>query len=198
VRGARRLIDRGCTVVVSDDGLQHYRLVRDIEIAIIDGERRCGNGRLLPAGPLREPLARLDQVDARVVHGRGRPDEWTMTLVPVGFRRVADRTAARGPDGFRGQTVHAVAGIGHPPRFFAQLRQLGIEVIEHAFPDHYRFQPGDLAFAPPHDVIMTEKDAVKCERFAGDSVWYLQVEARVDAYCFEAWLQNRLAGERHG
>lgn len=194
VRGAQKLIELGCDIVISDDGLQHYRLVRDIEIAIIDGERRCGNGRLLPAGPLREPLSRLDDVDARVVHGRGRPDEWTMTLVPLGFRRVVDPHRELAADGFRGRTAHAVAGIGHPPRFFALLRQLGVDVVEHAFADHHHFQPGDLAFDAPADVIMTEKDAVKCERFASDSAWYLAVEARVDADGIDDWLQQRLKG----
>jgi tetraacyldisaccharide 4'-kinase len=198
VRTARQLIALGCDVLVSDDGLQHYRLARDIEIAVIDGDRRGGNGRLLPAGPLRESVARLNSVHARVVHGRGRADEWTMALMPLGFRRVGGVDAIVDPSYFRGRTAHAVAGIGYPPRFFAQLRELGLTIIEHAFPDHYRFQPGDLALTPPLDIIMTEKDAVKCEPFANDAMWYLVVEARIDAPGFNDWLQQRLKRKHHG
>jgi tetraacyldisaccharide 4'-kinase len=191
VRGARRLIEQGCDIVISDDGLQHYRLQRDVEIAVTDGERRYGNGRLLPAGPLRESRQRLQQVDVCVVQGGvASPTERSLTLVPVYLRQVAEPRAAVPFEQFQGRTVHAVAGIGHPARFFALLRGLGLDVIEHEFPDHYRFGSADLVFAEPHDVIMTEKDAVKCRGFAGAQVWYLAVEARVDTR-LEEWVSRR-------
>lgn len=190
-RGVGRLVAQACDVVVSDDGLQHYRLARDIEIAVVDGARRFGNGRCLPAGPLREPLARLREVDVRVVQGAAGAGEWAMSLAPVEFRQVRVPQRRVALDAFRGKTVRAVAGIGYPPRFFALLRTLGIEPIEHAFADHYRFRSEDFRFAAGHDVIMTEKDAVKCRSFATDAMWSLVVEARIDA-AFGDWLQTRL------
>ena len=190
-RGVRWLLAHECDVIVSDDGLQHYRLRRDVEVAVVDGERRFGNGRCLPAGPLRERESRLASVDAVVVNGGANSGAWSMQVVPTVFRSVADAEKTAPLNTFDGRTVHAVAGIGYPPRFFALLRALGIEVIEHPFPDHHRFQPGDLAFAGDHDVIMTEKDAVKCRRFATERMWCLVVEATIDAG-FGVWLRQRL------
>lgn len=190
-RGAHALTARGCNIVVSDDGLQHYRLRRDIEIAVIDGERRFGNGRCLPAGPLREPPARLRGVDATVVHGAAGAGEWSMALAPVSIRRVQTSQEGAPIPAWRGRRVHAVAGVGHPPRFFALLRRLELEPIEHAFPDHHRFRPEDLRFDDAYEVIMTEKDAVKCRSFATAAMWYLAVDARLDA-AFGAWLHERL------
>jgi tetraacyldisaccharide 4'-kinase len=174
-----------CNVIVSDDGLQHYRLARDVEIAVVDGERRFGNGWLLPAGPLREPVSRLDRVDAVVVNGAGflgrlRTPQYAMRLEGATFRNLRDPQASAGPERFRGTTVHAVAGIGHPQRFFEHLRTLGLTVRPHPFPDHYAFAAEDLAFAGGDTVLMTEKDAVKCLAFARENYWYLQVEADVD------------------
>ncbi|MFL6653097.1 MAG: tetraacyldisaccharide 4'-kinase [Sulfurifustaceae bacterium] len=196
-RAVRELLKHGCNVVVSDDGLQHYRLRRDVEIAVIDASRGLGNGRCLPAGPLREPAVRLRQVDARVRQGGGNGDAWPMRLVPLEFRQVQPPHRAAPLAAFRGRTVHAAAGIGHPPRFFGTLRGLGVGVIEHAFPDHYRFQRADLPFADGRDVIMTEKDAVKCERFAADHWWYLAVEADLDP-AFGDWLLARLGKPADG
>lgn len=193
-RGVRRLLAYGCDVIVSDDGMQHYRLPRDLEIAVMD-ERRFGNERCLPAGPLREPAARLESADAVVVNGEGGPGQWSMGLVPVGFRRVADPEETAALDAFRGRRVHAVAGIGHPPRFFALLRRLGMEAIEHPFPDHHRFRSGELRFEDGHDVIMTEKDAVKCRYLADARAWYLVVETEIDP-AFGEWLQQRLETSR--
>lgn len=196
-RGAQALLDLGCNVVVSDDGLQHYRLARDLEIAVIDGERRFGNGRCLPAGPLREPLARLDVVDARVVtQGNARSGEWEMTLKPTGFHRI-DGAEHRPLEAFRSETVHAVAGIGHPERFFAQLRALGVRIIEHPFPDHYPFASNDLRFGDALAVVMTEKDAVKCRGFPLERAWYLAVAAEPDPR-FAEWFDNRLLELRRG
>ncbi len=181
VRAALRLVHtHGCNVIVSDDGLQHYRLGRDIEIAVLDGVRRLGNGRCLPAGPLREPLARLQTVDLRVTTGSAGPGELAMTLRATGFHPL--RGGAVMPvEQFRGRRAHAVAGIGNPPRFFAHLRQLGVDVIEHAFPDHHRFSARDLAFDDDLPILMTEKDAVKCAAFAHARMAFLAVEAQPDA-----------------
>lgn len=191
VRGARWLLAHECDVIVSDDGLQHHRLRRDFEIAVVDGERRFGNGRCLPAGPLREPPARLARVDAVVVQGTADAGEWSMRLAPTVFRRVTDPEAGAPLDAFRGQKAHALAGIGYPPRFFRLLRELGVDVIEHPFPDHHTFQRRDIEFAEPYPIIMTEKDAVKCRQFAGEDAWYLAVEAQLDTG-FGEWLQQQL------
>ena len=180
-RAARRLArEFNCDVVVSDDGLQHYRLARDIEIAVIDGARRFGNGRCLPAGPLREPVGRLRAVHARMTQGAPAAGEWAMALVERGFHRLDAPEITAAADAFRGRPVHAVAGIGHPARFFQHLRRLGIEAIEHPFPDHHRFRASDIRFADDLEVIMTEKDAVKCERLPEARGWYLAVAARPD------------------
>lgn len=170
----------GCDLILADDGLQHYALARDIEIAVIDGTRRFGNGRCLPAGPLREPLRRLREIDLRVSHGEPGVGEFAMRLRATGLRRVAAPEVIRRPEAFAGQHVHAVAGIGYPPRFFAQLRVLGMDVIAHPFPDHHPFVATELCFADALPVIMTEKDAVKCRRFADERLWYLEVEADPD------------------
>jgi tetraacyldisaccharide 4'-kinase len=177
VASGRRLAGQGCNVIVSDDGLQHYRLARDIEIVVIDGERRFGNGLCLPAGPLREPVARLRQLPLRVTHGNPQAGETGMRLVPEGFYRLA-APDTRVPAGyFQGEPVHAVAGIGHPQRFFATLRDLGLSVTPHPFPDHHPFRPADLDFGDDRPVLMTEKDAVKCQNFAGPNTWALAVHA---------------------
>jgi tetraacyldisaccharide 4'-kinase len=181
VRGAQHLVrEHHCDVIVSDDGLQHLRLARDIEIAVIDGVRRFGNGRCLPAGPLREPVSRLNDVALRVVNGEPRQGEVGMTLAETGLCRVNAPDTYASAGSFRGETVHAVAGIGHPDRFFSHLRRLGLKAIEHPFPDHYRFRAADIRFGDGLAVIMTQKDAVKCERFADDNMWYLAIEARPD------------------
>lgn len=166
-------------VVVSDDGLQHYALERDIEIVVIDGVRRFGNRLCLPAGPLREPVSRLARADFLVVNGgTALWGEFPMTMQPGELRNVRQDGIVRSPDSFHGRQVHAVAGIGHPERFFRQLRQLGFTVIEHPFPDHHAFTAQDLAFGDDLPVIMTEKDAVKCRRFCGEDCWYLPIEAQ--------------------
>ncbi len=181
ILAARRLVDEHhCTVIISDDGLQHYPMARDLEIAVIDGERRFGNGYCLPAGPLRESLARLRAVQARVTNGTPRTGELGMQLRAVCFKSVSTPEKERDVNSFAGQRVHGLAGIGHPARFFRQLRQLDIDVVEHAYPDHYRYRREDIDFGDAAPVIMTEKDAVKCERFADQRHWYLAVEADPD------------------
>ncbi len=180
-----------CDLLISDDGLQHYRLGRDIEIAVIDGVRRLGNGHLLPAGPLREPARRLSGVDFIVVNG-GLPGrhEFAMRLRPTGFRAVAGPDRRLPATALAGQRVHAVAAIGHPGRFFATLRSLGIDPIEHPLPDHAEIPAETLRFADGLPVVMTEKDAVKCRRLAPAGAWYLEVEAEVDERLWYRLLQR--------
>ena len=169
-----------CDVLLSDDGLQHYALGRDLEIAVIDGVRRFGNGLLLPAGPLREGPSRLRTVDMVVVNGRGMPGEFSSRLRPRDAVNLL--TGERRPvRGFSKTPVHAVAGIGYPERFFDMLERFGLKVIPHPFPDHHPFLPDDLAFGDDVPVLMTDKDAVKCERFAEPSFWAVPVEAQPEA-----------------
>lgn len=174
-RAAELLVDAGVNVVVCDDGLQHYALARDAEIAVMDAARGFGNRRLLPAGPLREPPARLAGTD--LVLRRGACGDFD--LVPEAARPVAGGGERRPLDAFAGQRVHAVAGIGDPERFFDMLRAAGLEVMPHPFPDHHVFRERDIRFGDEAAVLMTEKDAVKCIRFAGERHWYVPVTARL-------------------
>jgi tetraacyldisaccharide 4'-kinase len=170
-----------CDILISDDGLQHYRLQRDVEIAVIDGMRRFGNGLLLPAGPLREPLSRLRETDAVVFNG-GTSDATEgipMSLHGTQFRNLLDPTLTRSAADFDGLKVHAIAGIGHPQRFFRHLQQLGLQPVAHAFPDHHRYTGDELSPVDADAVLMTEKDAVKCAAFATARHWVLQVDAQV-------------------
>lgn len=188
VAGARLLASRGVDVIVADDGLQHLRLARDFEIVVVDGARGFGNGRLLPAGPLREPVGRLSRADLVVVNGEpvhaslapllaaGRA--LRMQLVAQEAVSLDALAARRALIAFRGQRVHAVAGIGNPQRFFAELRGCGLEVLEHPFPDHHPFEARELEFGDELPVLMTEKDAVKCAAFANPRLWYVPVAAQ--------------------
>lgn len=170
-------------VVISDDGLQHFALPRTVEIVVLDADRGLGNGRCLPAGPLREPPSRLDHVDFVVLNGRPDvrwPTAQVMVLQPddpvnlkTGERMPMEEFAARHP------LVHAFAGIGNPQRFFSALSTWDIRVTGHALPDHHAFSAQDFAGLEGRTVIMTEKDAVKCAGFAGDNFWYLPVSARL-------------------
>ena len=175
---AQLLVNAGCDVVVSDDGLQHYALARDCEIVVIDGERRFGNGSLLPAGPLREPKGRLAAADAVVLNGGRTPLDgaFSMRLEAAGASSVAGG-ALKALDEFAGLTVHAVAGIGNPQRFFDMLRAHGILVVAHPLPDHARLRAADISFGDQYPVLMTEKDAVKCLGVAGPHHWYVPVTA---------------------
>jgi tetraacyldisaccharide 4'-kinase len=166
-----------CDVILSDDGLQHYALQRDIEIAVIDGVRRFGNGFLIPAGPLREPVSRLQEVDLLVTNGLGNGQEHRLGMRQGEAHNLLDPDKVSALHDFRPQTVHAVAGIGNPERFFRSLQQAGLQLERHAFPDHFPFQPDDIRFGDGKPVIMTEKDAVKCRHFATANDWYVPVEA---------------------
>ena len=180
IAAARALVEQGdCNIIVSDDGLQHYALARDVEIAVIDGVRRLGNGRCLPAGPLREPAGRLATVDYVVANGAALSGEIPMKLTPGDVRSVQDPSLSEPLQALRGERVHAVAGIGNPERFFRQLEGLGMTVVPHPFPDHHRYQPADLDFAGDEPVIMTEKDAVKWRRYARGNHGYLPVTAEL-------------------
>lgn len=186
VAAAQALVAAGCDIIVCDDGLQHYRLARDIEIEVQDARRRYGNGRLLPAGPLREPLERAADCAFRVLNlgvaGEGEAQreagfgEWPMRL------RVESAQPIRGGraqplSAFSGQRVHGVAGIGDPERFFSMLRDAGIAVVPHAFPDHHAYSPADFEFGSRLPVVMTEKDAVKCAAFADAQSFMVPVDA---------------------
>jgi tetraacyldisaccharide 4'-kinase len=174
-----------CDVLILDDGLQHYRLARDIEIAVAD-ERGAGNGLLLPAGPLREPMSR--RVDAWVINAAapGMPGPaFRMDLRGDSFRRVAAPRDSVPAAAFARKKLHAAAGIGNPQRFFDQLARLGLATVNHAFEDHHAYAPGDLDFGDCDALLMTEKDAVKCEAFAREHWYALQVEAELAPAFFE-------------
>lgn len=170
-----------CDVVLCDDGLQHYRLQRDMEIVVIDGVRRFGNGYLLPAGPLREPVSRLRTVDAVVVNGGEVTNgQYAMQLSGDIFYNLNDPEQTAAAQDLQGLRLHAVAGIGHPQRFFDHLKSLGLTVTPHAFADHHPYKASDLAFDQCDALLLTEKDAVKCAAFADEKFWVLRVDALID------------------
>ncbi|HWS78215.1 MAG TPA: tetraacyldisaccharide 4'-kinase [Thermomonas sp.] len=197
---ARGLVAAGCDVIVCDDGLQHYRLARDIEIEVQDARRRYGNGRLLPAGPLREPLERAADCDFRILnlgvasevvaqHDAGF-GEWPMRLRGDTAQPLHGGRAQPLP-AFAGQRVHAVAGIGDPERFFSMLRDAGIAVVPHAFPDHHAYVASDFEFGSKLPVLMTEKDAVKCAAFVDAQAYMVPIDAQLPE-AFWVALLNRL------
>lgn len=198
-RGAKTLAAAGCNVIVSDDGLQHLALGRDIELAVVDGARGLGNGRCLPAGPLREPPERLNRVDAVLVNGELQAAlmvaSTPMRLAPIGWRELkSNKHRPLSPLPFT-PPVHALAGIGRPERFFTTLKSMGISGEWHAFPDHYPYDAASLRFTPaedPRPLVMTAKDAVKCRDVAPPDSWVLDVEATLPPE-FEQWLAARLA-----
>jgi tetraacyldisaccharide 4'-kinase len=175
-------------VLVLDDGLQHYRMRRDLEIAVLD-KRGLGNGFMLPAGPLREPALRLKTVGAVVGHGLA--GDFSMRLEGEEVHRMTDARERRPLKSFAGQTVHAAAGIGDPNRFFLHLGAAGVKVIPHPFPDHHAFGPRDLEFGDELPVLLTEKDAVKLRSAARPNWWVLPVSAQLDPG-FGAWLLKKL------
>ena len=209
-RAATMLIADGVDVVISDDGLQHYRLQRDYEICVVDGTRGLGNRRLLPAGPLRERAERLDDVEQVLVNGRLEGSEYVLTaaeqnaisfdLVGTEARRL-NASLSRPLDRFAGSTVHAVAAIGNPQRFFDLLRARDIQVIEHRFADHASLEPADLEFGDDFEVFMTEKDAVKLGTGMGDRFWYVPVDLsidEIDAAPILEQIESRIRGDHDG
>lgn len=193
VIGALRGVHADVNVLVLDDGLQHYRLRRDVEIAVVDS-RDFGNRFLLPAGPLREAPRRLRSVDAVVSHGSSLPG-FAMKLEGETVHRMTDARERRPVQSFRGQKVHAVAAIGNPNRFFLHLTRLGVRVLPHPFPDHHRLTPEELDFGDEAVVMMTEKDAVKLRRYGRANWWVLPVTAQLDP-AFGDWLLGKLDGRR--
>ncbi len=187
------LAEHAVDLILSDDGLQHYGLARDMELVLIDAARGLGNQRCLPMGPLREPMQRLQSVDAVLFNGALQDNEngFTMHLQPTELVHV--RSGRRQPLNYfpKQQAMHAVAGIGNPQRFFKTLEGLNWQPIAHAFADHAQFTPQDLQFADDLPVLMTEKDAVKCRAFAADNCWYLQVAAQPSP-AFASWFAQRL------
>lgn len=186
-----------CNIIISDDGLQHYRLARDIEILLLDGQRGFGNGFCLPVGPLREPIARASQVDLTIINGGSDTlSGHTMLLVgetAINLSSGERRGFSAWPEAER--RIHAVAGIGNPSRFFQALRSKGFEVIEHAFADHHAFTTADICFADHCQVIMTEKDAVKCAQFNLENCWMLPVDGEIVSAFYDEFtvLLERLA-----
>lgn len=200
-------------VLICDDGLQHYRLPRDIELAVFDARRGIGNGALIPVGPLREPTSRLASVDFVILNGAEfpqpgqqieafanieHPEIHAMTLQPSALVNLnSGETLA--PEALKGRAVRAVAGIGNPARFFDTLRALGAQVQEAAFADHHRFRPEDLGSNAGEWLVMTAKDAVKCRGFAPDNAWVLTVDACLSEPFEQRFLQRlgECAGRLH-
>lgn len=184
----RALEAQGCDVVICDDGLQHYALQREVEVCVFDGERGAGNQWLLPAGPLREPLSALSELDCVVVNGEDRVPSSQMPELPV-FRMDLRPSGLlplsggqrRSLDSMSGQTVNAVAAIGNPERFFSMLESKGIIVVRHAFEDHHHYKQSDFEFSESLPLVMTEKDAVKCRGLDLPDAWYVPVTACLSA-----------------
>lgn len=174
------LANSDCNIIISDDGLQHYRMGRDLQIALVDGMRRMGNRKLLPAGPLREPVSRLREMDFVVVNGGTDRDIHRMSVSIDKFVSVADETKSLGGNEFKNKRVHAMAAIGHPQRFFVSLRNMGLTIDEHSYPDHYLYQVSDFNFQDKLPILMTEKDAMKCAAFADERFWYVRVSVKMN------------------
>ncbi len=207
----RLLADFKVDLVLSDDGLQHYHMHRDVEIIVVDGERGFGNGLTLPAGPLREPVRRLGEADLVVVNGepdgafhapahlhRVAMEPKTLVHLRSGEERPFDESAFPG-----GETLQLVCGIGNPARFFELMRKLPNPLVPFEFPDHHRFRAEDFAgggIDPERPVVITEKDAVKCRGFARDNFWALRADMKLPRELIEALLQklgNSLEANRH-
>lgn len=170
----------GCDFILCDDGLQHHELYRNLEIVVIDGERQVGNGRCLPAGPLREPVGRLKSVDMIVGNGVAGRNQYLMEYLPLMLKTVDTSLQQQCKLGeFTGRTVHAVAGVGNPGRFFSLLKAGDLNIIKHVFPDHHNYRSEDLQFQDGLPIVMTEKDAVKCEHFKIPDLWYMPIEAEM-------------------
>jgi len=197
VRAAAMLIEDGADLIITDDGLQHLRLGRMYEICVIDGARWLGNRFVLPAGPLRETTSRLNRVDQVLVNGRlHEAGETANEQNAIEFELVArdvcrlNGSLSRPIDRFGGTTVHGVAAIGNPTRFFDMLRSHDIQVIEHQMPDHSAIDMASLSFGDDFDVLMTEKDAVKMESRVSDRYWYVPVDVELDPVLAGPWLEQ--------
>ena len=185
---AALLVHPECDVILCDDGLQHYRLQRDVEIVVMDAARKIGNGLLLPAGPLREPLSRLKNVDAIVLNGgqsSAHQNTFNMTLSGEIFHNLSEPSQTATAQDLQSLRCHAIAGIGNPQRYFDALKMLGLSCVNHAFPDHHDYTADELNFAECDALLLTEKDAVKCVTFADARYWVLRVDAQIDPALIE-------------
>ena len=197
-RAAQMLVEDGVTVIIADDGLQHYRLQRTYEICVIDGARGLGNRLLLPAGPLRETIDRLVEVDQVLTNGRMRECAEATAVEQNAIRfdllarevRRLNGSLIRPIERFAGTTVHAVAAIGNPTRFFDMLRSHGMQVIEHALPDHAKLDIRKMRYGDDFEVLMTEKDAVKLEGVTSDKYWTVPVDLMIDPIIAGPWLEQ--------
>ena len=181
VRAVKKLTkDHDCDVIISDDGLQHYKMGRHIEIAVIDGKRRFGNNLTFPAGPLRESKNRLNSVDFIVNNsGPTEEDEYLMNISPSNFVHLKSGKSYSIDKWPMHNQIHAVAGLGNPGRFFDLLDKLGFDSIRHPFPDHHNFSSSDIFYLDHLPIVMTEKDASKCKDFDNNKIWYLTIDADV-------------------
>jgi tetraacyldisaccharide 4'-kinase len=186
-----------CNIVIADDGLQHYALGRDIEIVVADGQRLFGNQYCLPAGPLREPLSRLKRIDFMVHNGNPLAD-YNMELLQGQAINLADSELKKDLSHFINESVHAIAGIGNPQRFFNQLSEQGLTIQPHAFFDHHRFVITDLQFDDNKPILMTEKDSVKCQSFANKNMWFIPIEATISGKLEQQILQKLAGLSSHG
>ena len=182
VRAVKTLTkNHDCNVILSDDGLQHYKMDRDIEIAVIDGKRRFGNNLTLPAGPLRESIHRLKTVDFIINNsGPTQEDEYLMNISPTKFIHLKSGKSYTIENWPMHKQVHAIAGLGNPGRFFDLLDKLGFDIVRHPFPDHHNFTSSDIFYLDHLPIIMTEKDASKCKNFDNNKIWYLTIDADVN------------------
>ena len=184
-------------IIISDDGLQHYKLNRDIEIIVFDGLRGIGNNLCLPAGPLREPLERTKDADFIVSSTKRLEideihEDCLMTYKPLEWVRLSDNKRFPANDWPLSRSVHAVAGIGNPSKFYNTLSSLGLNIMEHSFPDHYQFKEEDLDFEDNHPILMTEKDAVRCMDMNNKNLWYLSIEAEIKDRDFKEDLLSKV------
>lgn len=176
---ARQLIEYAdCNILICDDGLQHFALNRDLEIAVIDGDRAFGNAKLLPAGPLRESIHRLSSVDLLISKGKQYKKSHVMEYQYGEMTSVVDETRKSSISSLLNQEIHVVTGIANPERFHEYIKAQGIHIIKHVYPDHYQYRSQDLSFRDDKPIVMTEKDAVKCCKFARDNMWYIPIQAK--------------------
>jgi len=198
VDAARQLLEQfDCNIIIADDGLQHYALARDIEIVVVDDQRLFGNQYCLPAGPLREPMSRLKEVDFIIHNGNQTEAEFSMTARQGDAINLANPQQTKTLTNFQ-QKVHAIAGIGNPQRFFNQLSTAGLNLITHPFSDHHPYQSSDVDFNDDLDILMTEKDAVKCQHFANKNMWYIPIEATISGKLNQHLLNKLAERDPHG
>ena len=194
------LNEKDVDVIISDDGLQHYKMDRDLEIVIFDGNRGVGNGLCLPAGPLREPIDRIEDADfvvssSKITDIRTKHQNHLMTYQPIEWARIHDNKRFDAGSWPLSKNVHAVAGIGNPSKFYKTLFNLGLNPIQHSFPDHYQFSEEDLDFGDSLPIIMTEKDAVRCLDMESKNLWYLSVEAKFENEDLAEGIMNKITSK---